>query len=226
MSPSRHRRAALARKSRRDLPRRTLGTMPAARWSRDTPRSSPPRDAAVLAEVAERGGHAMAECLARHASPTSCRSSGALPIDGQLSPTAWIARAAPKLIVVDGSRRRYFAIYAPRTSASGAPAFDTSRPPPISCPWEKSAACSRGFGSPRTNASSSRTTTCDTTTTSLAKVIAALATADVVRPQNYFQPLPWHARWDTGRMLLNRVTGGDWPGTLGVRRSGCGDEWL
>ena len=54
---------------------------------------------------------------------------------------------------------------------------------------------------------------------SLAQTIAALATADVVRPQNYFEPLPWHARWDSGRMLLNRLTGGDWPGTLGVRRS-------
>lgn len=46
-----------------------------------------------------------------------------------------------------------------------------------------------------------------------------LETADVVRPQNWFDPLPWHARWDTGRMLLNRMTGGDWPGTLGIRRS-------
>lgn len=54
---------------------------------------------------------------------------------------------------------------------------------------------------------------------SLAQTRAALATADVVRPQNYFEPLPWHARWDSGRMLLNRLTGGDWPGTLGVRRS-------
>jgi hypothetical protein len=54
---------------------------------------------------------------------------------------------------------------------------------------------------------------------SLHQVAAALATSDVVRPQNYFSPLPWHARWDTGRMLLNRMTGGDWPGTLGVRRS-------
>ena len=53
----------------------------------------------------------------------------------------------------------------------------------------------------------------------LAAVVAALETADVVRPQNYFDPLPWHACWDTARMLLNRVTGGDWPGTLGVRRS-------
>lgn len=53
----------------------------------------------------------------------------------------------------------------------------------------------------------------------LARVAGALDSADVVRPQNYFDPLPWHARWDTGRMLLNRATGGDWPGTLAVRRS-------
>jgi hypothetical protein len=46
-----------------------------------------------------------------------------------------------------------------------------------------------------------------------------LATAHVVRPQNYFDPAPWHAVLDTSRTLLNRVTGGDWPGTLGVRRS-------
>ncbi len=54
---------------------------------------------------------------------------------------------------------------------------------------------------------------------SLERVARALLDSDVVRPQNYFEPLPWHARWDTGRMLLNRMTGGDWPGTLGVRRS-------
>jgi hypothetical protein len=54
---------------------------------------------------------------------------------------------------------------------------------------------------------------------SLDRVATALLEADVVRPQNYFSPLPWHARWDTGRTLLNRMSGGDWPGTLGVRRS-------
>lgn len=54
---------------------------------------------------------------------------------------------------------------------------------------------------------------------SLAAVARALDDADVVRPQNYFDPMPWHARWDTARTLLNRVTGGDWPGTLAVRRS-------
>ena len=41
----------------------------------------------------------------------------------------------------------------------------------------------------------------------------------VVRPQNYFQPMPWHACLDTARTLLNRVSGGDWPGTIGVQRA-------
>jgi hypothetical protein len=53
----------------------------------------------------------------------------------------------------------------------------------------------------------------------LTRLGCMLDLADVVRPQNYFEPLPWHALWDTGRTLLNRVMGGDWPGTLGVRRS-------
>lgn len=54
---------------------------------------------------------------------------------------------------------------------------------------------------------------------SLARLVCMLDEAHVVRPQNYFDPLPWHARWDTARSLLNRLVGGDWPGTLGVRRS-------
>ena len=43
--------------------------------------------------------------------------------------------------------------------------------------------------------------------------------AALVRPQNYFEPLPWHACLDTARTLINRVTGGDWPGTFGLRRA-------
>ncbi|MDT4989668.1 MAG: hypothetical protein QOI74_3762, partial [Micromonosporaceae bacterium] len=46
-----------------------------------------------------------------------------------------------------------------------------------------------------------------------------LLRADLVRPQNYFDPLPWHARWDTARTLVNRAFGVDYPGTLGLRRS-------
>ena len=50
-------------------------------------------------------------------------------------------------------------------------------------------------------------------------VLAALDAYGAVLPQNYFSPAPWHAILDTGRTLLNRVTGGDWPGTVGVRKS-------
>ena len=53
----------------------------------------------------------------------------------------------------------------------------------------------------------------------LIRMLALLEEHEVVRPQNFFRPLPWHARWDTARSLLNRLGGGDWPGTLGVRRS-------
>lgn len=59
----------------------------------------------------------------------------------------------------------------------------------------------------------------------LRRTVELLDEADLVRPQNYFDVLPWHARWDTARSLLNRVfTGdltfpvGDFPGTLAVRR--------
>jgi hypothetical protein len=60
----------------------------------------------------------------------------------------------------------------------------------------------------------------------LRRTVKLLGDVDLVRPQNYFDELPWHARWDTARSLLNRVfTGdvtfpvGDFPGTLAVRRS-------
>lgn len=54
---------------------------------------------------------------------------------------------------------------------------------------------------------------------SLTAVVGYLGGADVVRPQNYFDPLPWHAWWDTSRSLINRACSADFPGTLGIRRS-------
>jgi hypothetical protein len=53
----------------------------------------------------------------------------------------------------------------------------------------------------------------------LVRMLGLLQEHEVVRPQNFFRPLPWHARWDTARSLLNRLGNGDWPGTLGVRKS-------
>jgi hypothetical protein len=55
--------------------------------------------------------------------------------------------------------------------------------------------------------------------TALARVAGLLQKADLVRPQNYFDPMPWHALWDSARSLLNRAFGGDFPGTLGFRKS-------
>lgn len=54
---------------------------------------------------------------------------------------------------------------------------------------------------------------------SLRAVLDRLATADVVAPQNVFEPMPWHTRWDTARSLLNRAFAADYPGTLAVRAS-------
>jgi Glycosyl transferase family 21 len=53
----------------------------------------------------------------------------------------------------------------------------------------------------------------------LCALLGLLSDAELVRPQNYFDPLPWHARWDTARMLLNRSLGADYPGTFGIRRA-------
>ena len=53
----------------------------------------------------------------------------------------------------------------------------------------------------------------------LERLLGLLANADVVRPQNVFRPEPWHARWDTGRTLLNRAVSADYPGTFALRRS-------
>lgn len=53
----------------------------------------------------------------------------------------------------------------------------------------------------------------------LRRAAGLLEQHDLVRPQNYFDRLPWHARWDTARTLLNRSLGRDYPGTLAVRRS-------
>jgi len=44
---------------------------------------------------------------------------------------------------------------------------------------------------------------------------------EMVRPQNFIEPLPWWARIETARILINRgvLRAGDYPGTCGFRRS-------
>ncbi len=53
----------------------------------------------------------------------------------------------------------------------------------------------------------------------LRQVVERLGTSEAVCPQNVFAPLPWHARWDTARMLVHRAIDHDMPGTIAVRRS-------
>jgi hypothetical protein len=55
----------------------------------------------------------------------------------------------------------------------------------------------------------------------IALVCQRLEKFHVVRPQNFIMPLPWWARIETARMLINRATlrAGDYPGTCAFRRS-------
>jgi glycosyl transferase family 2 len=55
----------------------------------------------------------------------------------------------------------------------------------------------------------------------IAKVVALLDRFEVVRPQNFLHPLPWWAKMESARMLINRATlrTGDYPGTCAFRRS-------
>ncbi len=53
----------------------------------------------------------------------------------------------------------------------------------------------------------------------LREITERLNGADVIRPQNYFDPAPWHAIFDGARSLVNRSLDGDWPGTLAIHKS-------
>jgi hypothetical protein len=50
---------------------------------------------------------------------------------------------------------------------------------------------------------------------------ALLEQYEMVRPQNFIAPLPWWARLENARILINRgvLRAGDYPGTCGFRRS-------
>lgn len=62
------------------------------------------------------------------------------------------------------------------------------------------------------------------TATSLERAVALLDDVDLVRPQNFFDPVPWHALWDTARSLVNRAFAADYPGTLALRKSALGPD--
>jgi hypothetical protein len=53
----------------------------------------------------------------------------------------------------------------------------------------------------------------------LTLVAELLNRADLVRPLNVFDPMPWHARWDSARTLINCALAADYPGTLAFRKA-------
>jgi hypothetical protein len=52
------------------------------------------------------------------------------------------------------------------------------------------------------------------------RMCSLLDTFEMVRPQNFIAPLPWWARLENARILINRgvLRAGDYPGTCGFRR--------
>lgn len=130
---------------------------------------------------------------------------------------AGLAALGPEIIVVDGSPAPVFAAN-----------VDAWRPHvAVHVPPDPATACLNGkVAGVRTaadRATRERLVIADDDVryeaASLRRLLDLLDEFDLVRPQNYFDPMPWHARWDSARTLLNRCFGADFPGTLGVRRS-------
>jgi hypothetical protein len=151
------------------------------------------------------------------------RISYVLPIrsdgDGDLAELTSYLRSLPgwvELIVVDGSPSPVFERHAEEWDEL---AIHIRPDPAIHSPMGKVAGVLTGVRA----ASHERVVIADDDVRydehSLARAATLLGLADCVRPQNYFDELPWHAHLDTARSLLNRSFGADFPGTLAVRRS-------
>jgi hypothetical protein len=136
--------------------------------------------------------------------------------DGDLTPYLRAMSRLAEVIVVDGSPAAVFSSHA---AAWGVVVRHVAPDPALRTPMGKVGNVLTGLSL----ASHERVVIADDDVrydaATLRRVADALDEAAVVRPQNYFDPIPWHGYWDTGRTLLNRVSGGDWPGTLAVRRS-------
>jgi hypothetical protein len=128
----------------------------------------------------------------------------------------WLAQNVEKVIVVDGSPDPLFE----RHQASWA-RWATHLPPDpsLACRYGKVRGVLTGVALARHEKLIIADDDIRYDRAGLERVVELLDEAHVVRPQNYFNPMPWHATWDTARTLLNRAFGRDFPGTLGVRRS-------
>lgn len=121
-----------------------------------------------------------------------------------------------EVLVVDGSRAD---VFEQNARAWGNDVTHVAPAPRFACPMGKVAGVNSGVVA----AKHERVVVADDDVrfepAALRRALSLLNRYDLVRPQNYFDPLPWHALWDTGRILLNRSLGSDFPGTLALRRS-------
>jgi hypothetical protein len=121
-----------------------------------------------------------------------------------------------ELVVVDGSPAELFALHAEHWSPFGRHLRPDAR---LETPMGKVGGVLTGIRESSNEAVVIADDDVRYDERGLARAVALLGLADCVRPQNHFDPLPWHARLDTARSLLNRSLGADFPGTLAVRRS-------
>jgi hypothetical protein len=128
---------------------------------------------------------------------------------------SWLAGQA-EVIVVDGSAEDVFAAHA----AAWGSAVTHIRPDPrIVCRSGKVAGVLTGIARARLDVVVVADDDVRWPAGGLREAERLIERADLVVPQNYFDPSPWHARWDTARSLIARATGGDFPGTLVLRRA-------
>ncbi len=128
----------------------------------------------------------------------------------------WLATECSDVIVVDGSPMSVFAANALAWQTS---ATHVAPDPAFACLMGKGAGVETGIRRAREDKIVLADDDVRYARAPLQRVVTLLAEYDLISPQNFFEPLPWHARWDTARTLINRALGGDYSGTLGLRRS-------
>jgi hypothetical protein len=140
------------------------------------------------------------------------------PLDEPTAYLRWLSREVQEVLVVDGSPADAFDAH--HRAWRAIPGVAHVRPDP-DLAWANGKV--NGVVTGLRRAACERVVLADDDVrydaTGLARVVGLLDRADLVAPQNHFRPLPWHARWDTARTLVNRALGADFPGTLAVRRA-------
>ena len=142
------------------------------------------------------------------------RSSTAAPTE-LVSYVRRIARELDDVLVVDGSDPDVFASNATAfgTPVRHVPVDDSQR-----CRNGKVAGVLTGLELAANNLVVLADDDVRWTEEQLRQAAHLLQTYDVVAPANYYDPTPWSAAYDTGRQLLHRALGRDFPGTFAARR--------